>query len=352
MLCVLIISIFVYAACSGSSLFGPPDGYLSTRSGSVAFLQFTENNHQLSGHMQEVDQTNDVPPQTKTHSYAFTGTQNGTSITLSFPVLWSSMSFTGTFVGDTITLDMPQDDGHLANNVFKGSSTQQYNDAIDALQKGVSQQDQQYYNDQATAEAIQATATAIQDEQDAVSNANYYLKNALSALKSSDDTFTSFSVSDTLSAYAKGWQQMQNDYKKEQGDAANGCGENNYNQNTVQYDDNTVGYDYNSITYDDNSLSYDKNTYDSELSAVQDALQSVKDDWVALQNAVKANTTGTPAPAYTQSDIDTATTNAQNTENTASNIWTSAKTSAGTYDNEASDLKKKADAIPGNMGCS
>src|SRR5271157_1494398 len=105
-----LYNIFVCAACSGSSpasLFksGPPDGYLTTRSGSVAFIQFTESNNRLNGHMQGVGQTNDLPPQTKSYNYAFTGVKNGTSITVSFPVLWSSMSFTGTFIGDTITLD-------------------------------------------------------------------------------------------------------------------------------------------------------------------------------------------------------------------------------------------------------
>jgi hypothetical protein len=352
-----LYNLFVCAACSGSSSasifgFGPPDGYLAIRSGHVAFIQFTESNNRLDGHMQGVDQTNDIPPQTKSYNYAFTGIQNGTSLTVSFPVLWSSVSFTGTFIGDTITLDMPQSDGHIVNETFNAASIQQYNQAVDALQKQVSQQDHQYYDDQATAEAIQVTATAIQNEKDAVSDANYHLKNALSALKSDSNELALFSTSSTLSGYARDWQQMQNDYKKEQNDAANGCGENNYNQNTVQYDDNTVGYDYNSITYDDNSLSYDKNTYDSELSAVQNDLQAVKSDWTALQSATKANTTGMPISAYTQSDIDAAIKNAQDVENTASNTWQSAKASAGTYDSEASDLKKKADAIPSSMSCS
>lgn len=75
-------------------------------------------------------------------------------------------------------------------------------------------------------------------------------------------------------------------------------------------------------------------------------------DWTKLQNAAKANTIGTPAPAYTQSDIDAAVTNAQNAETTASNTWQFAKASADTYDSEVSALKSKADAIPTGMHCS
>lgn len=348
-----IINIFVYTACSAPMVNpGPPDGYLATGSGNVMFLQFTEKHNQLTGHAEGTEETNDVPPQTKPYNYAFTGTQDGTSITITFSVFWTSTSFSGTFNGDTITLNVPQSDGHIANRTFKAASIQQYNSAVDALQKQISQQDQQYYDSLATATAIQATANALQNEQDAVSNATHSLSNALSSLKSDSATLSSFSTSSTISGYAKDWQTMQNDYTTEQNDASKGCGDNNTNHNQVGADANQVDADDNQISADDNQLSADKRQYDLDLSAVQDDLQTVNGDWISLQNATKANTTGTPAPAYTQSDIDTATTNAQNAEDTASNTWTSAKTSAGTYDNEASDLKKKSDAIPSSMGCS
>jgi hypothetical protein len=154
----------------------------------------------------------------------------------------------------------------------------------------------------------------------------------------------SYSARGLLSGYAKDWQAMQND-------ASKGCGANNSNYYQVGNDAYQVDNDEYQITNDDYQLGNDKYQYDLDLSAVQSDVQSANTDWTKLQNAAKANTTKKPAPAYTQNDIDTATTNAQNAENTASNTWTSAKTSAGTYDSEASDLKKKADAIPGSMGC-
>lgn len=352
-----LYNLSICAACSSSSpasLFnsGPPDGYLATNSNSVAFLQFTEQHNQLTGHMEGVEETNSMLPQTKPYNYSFTGTQEGSAITITIPILWTSASVSGTFIGDTITLDMPQSDGHIVNETFNAASIQQYNDAVDALQKQVSQQDQQYNDDQATAEAIQVTATAIQNQQDAVSGANSDLSDALSTLKSDSSILSAFSETSTLSGYANDWQQMQNDYATEKNAAAKGCGDSDSNYRQVGADANQVNADENQISADDNQLSADKNQYDIDLSAVQNDLQTVKEDWAALQSAVQANVTGTPAPAYTQSDIDAALANAQNAENTASNTWTSAKTSAGTYDSEASDLNKKADAIPGNMGCS
>jgi len=354
---VAIFSLFACTACLGADITptinpGPPDGYLMTTSVSATFVQFTEQHNQINGHMESVEETNDAPPQTKPYNYAFTGVQNGASITLTVPILWTSASLTGTLNGDTLTLDLPQSDGHIASEILKAASLQQYNQAVDALQKRVAQQDKRYYNAQATEIAIQETAKAQQDQQDAVSNANYYLGNALKALKSDEGTLSSFSASNTLSAYYRDWQAMQKDYAKEQDDAAKGCGDGNYNHGTVSYDANTVDYDYNSISYNDNSLSYDKNTYDADLSPVQTDIQAVKTDWISLQSAVKANTSGTPAPAYTESGIDTALTNAQNAKNTALSTWQSAQTSAGTYDSEAKDLQKKADAIPASMKCS
>lgn len=354
---VAIFSIFACTACLGSDMVsainpGPPDGYLMTTSVSVTFVQFTEQHNQINGHLENVKETNDAPPQTKPYNYAFTGVQNGASITLTVPILWTSASFTGTLNGGTLTLDLPQSDGHIASEILKAASLQQYNQAVDTLQKRVVQQDKQYYDTQATAIALQETAKAQKDEQDAVSNTNYYLGNALKTLKSDESTLSAFSEANTLSAYDRDWQTMQKDYAKEQDDAAKGCGDGNYNHGTVQYDANTVDYDHNSISYDDNSLSYDKNTYDTDLSPVKNDIQAVKTDWISLQSAVKADTSGTPAPAYTQSDIDTALTNAQNAKNTALSTWQSAQAIAATYDSESNDLQKKADAIPAGMKCS
>jgi hypothetical protein len=333
---VLCTSCLLLVSCSITNLGSnvPPDGYLAVDSDNVAFIQFTEKQNQIAGHMEIVEETKDVPPQTQSSDYAFTGIQNGSAITITFSALWTSKSILGTMNGNTLTLGLPQSDGHLASETFNGASTQQYNQAVTTLQRRTSQQDEQY------------------KERQAVSDGNDYLRNALKTLEDDSNTLASFSETSTLSEYAKDWQQMQNDYATEKNDASKGCGDNNYNHNTVQYDDNTVGYDYNSITYDDNSLSYDKNTYDTNLSAVQSDVQDVNTDWTKLQNAAKANTSGTPEPAYAQSDIDTALANAQNAETTASNTWQSAKASADTYDSEASALKSKADAIPTGMHCS
>lgn len=81
-------------------------------------------------------------------------------------------------------------------------------------------------------------------------------------------------------------------------------------------------------------------------------MQAVKDDWAQLQQAVANDTTNTPGAAYTLNDINNALQNAQGVEKTAQSVWQSAQSSATQYDNEASALKQKADALPASMHCS
>jgi hypothetical protein len=347
---VTIVSLYFFAliSCSTGST---PDGYLSINTDSVYFIQFTEQNHQLNGHLQGIAETTDTPPQTKSSSTAFTGTHNGSSITITVSVFGFSSSLVGTLNDTTLTLEIPQTDGHLQSETFTGASLQDYNQAVDTLQKKVQQVDQRYFNNQATVTAQQATQTAIQQERQAVSDANSNLSNALSTLKSDAATLASFSEEGTLGSYANNWQTMQNDYATEQQTVQAGCGDSNYNQGTAQYDAGTVDYDEGTIQYDDGTLNYDKNTYTNELSAVQNDVQTVKTAWTQLQQAGINNTTKTPEPAYTTNEVNTALQSAQNTENTAASTWQSAQASATKYDQEASALQKQADALPASMHC-
>jgi len=355
----LAVACFTLVSCFGA---GPPDGYLATDTNSTYFIQFTSSNNQLSGHIQGVEITSDVPPRTQSFSTAFTGIQNGSSITITISVFGFSSSVTGTLINNMLTLGIPQQDGHLKNETFIGASIQQYNQAVDGLQKIVNQQDQQYSNSQATATSYQATATSIQatqsaqqavlqSQQQAVSDANSNLNNALSSLKSDEGALASFSETSTLKGYANDWQVMQKDYATEQQDAQAGCGINSSSYNQVLADDNQVAADENQILADDNQLSADKNQYNIDLSPVQNDIQAVKNEWTQLQQAVANNPSNTPAAEYTLSDVNNALQSAQNIEKTAQGVWQSAQSSAAQYDKEASSLKQQADALPASMHC-
>ena len=359
---VLFITCLALVSCLGTSS-SPPDGYLSTSANNAYFIQFTEKNNQMNGHIQGIEETSTVPPQTTSSTTTFTGVQNGSSVTITTSAFGFSSSIVGTLNGNTLTLDVPQQDGHLQTVTFTGASLQQYNQAVDALQRKVSQQDQQYSNDQATAttlqydnqgtaSAVQATQTTQQQEQQAVSDANSQLASALSSLKSDESSLSSFSETSTLNGYANDWQTMQKDYATEQQDANAGCGTNSYNYSQVSYEASQVDYDKSQIDYEDSQFAYDKNQYNSVLTPVQNDVQAVNQDWTQLQQAVANNPTNTPAAAYTSSDVNNALMNAKKAEQTAQGVWQTAQSSVTQYDQEASTLQQKADALPASMHCS
>lgn len=361
LLCIIPLLCLTCISCSDPN--NPPDGYLDAGPTYVIFVQFTETGQRLTGHLQVVTEANTVPPTTQTASTPFTGTLNGSSVTLVLDKgLGLEASITGKLSGGTLSLMAPTADGHLVNGILKASSMQDYNKAVDALQKKVNQEDQQYYNGQATATsaqnaadaastAVSATQVAQQNEQNAVSQANSQLGNALSALKSDEAGLASFSETTTLSGYAKDWKQMQNDYGTEKNDAKKGCGSYSSNLYQVQSDAYQVDSDGYQIQSDDYQLTSDKNQYDSSLSPVQSDIQAVKDGWKQLQSAVASNTTGTPSPQYTENDINKALGDAQNIEGASQSTWQGAQSSASQYDQEASALQKKADALPSSMHC-
>lgn len=316
----------------------------------------------MSGHIQTVQINNNIPPQTQSFSTAFTGVQNGSSITISFSILGISTSVTGTLNNNILTLDIPQQDGHLKSETFIGTSLQQYNQAVDKLQQAVSQQDQQYADSQATAVSSQATSISLQAtqaaqqeeqqaEQQAVSDANSNLSSALSALKGAENGLASFSEISTLNSYANDWQVMQKDYNIEKQAAQSGCGA--YSDNYIQVKDDAIQVDDDQIQIhdDDIQLSDDQNQYNLDLSPIQNDVQAVNNTWSSLQQAIANNTTGTPAPAFTSNDVTNALQNAQKVEKAALAVWQSAQSSAAQYDSEASALKQQADALPASMHC-
>lgn len=351
-MCVSLFACLALASCGNT----PPGGYLSQTATSVIFIQFTatgQNQQQITGNIDEVvENTNDNPPELKTSTTAFTGVENGSSLTLTISFFGISSSYTGSLIDSTLTLDLPQSDGSIQATEFVASSLQQYNQAVAALQKQIANQTQQYDNAQTTATAIQATATAQQQEQQAVQDANQQLGQDFSALQQDGNTLTGFSESSTLQEYAKDWKKMQDDYATEQQQAQQGCGQNNYNQNQVAYDANQVDYDENQIQYDDNQFSYDQNQYNQEVSAVQTAIQNVQNDWTQLQQAVASNPSGIPAALYSASDVQNAISQGKAAISTAQGTWSSAQSSVKQYDQEASSLQKQADTLPGNMNCS
>ncbi len=341
--------------------FAPPDGYLSKTSTSVYYLQFTEQNGQLSGHLQGIYETTALPPGTQTVTAPFTGIHTGSSVTITLTMyLFFHTNITGTFNGNTIVLQFPQSNGYLASETFTGASNDDYNGAVSTLQAQVTRADVLYQNQQATATtlqdeqqatatAAQATQIALQQQQQAVTDANQTLGNDFAGLTSDVNALTSFSEQSTLAGYANDWQTMQKDYSVEVKDAKQGCANNNgvqVSDDLVQVNDDKV-----QLNDDDTQLSDDQTQYTDDISPVQQDLTRVKADWQTLQQAVANNSSGEPASAYSSSDVQKAMNQANGALSTIHTTLTNAKGQAATYDQESAALVTQATTLSNNMGC-
>ena len=346
---VLMSLLFTSCGLPGTA----PNSFLSTSNTSIAFIQWTNNNGQLSGQLEEVSLSSNNSLQTQQTHAAFTGTLNGSQVSLNFgSFLGIPEIITGTFDGNTLTLAIPEQNGQLSSVVFNPASIDDYNKVVSTFEGNIAQQANNatatVQTQETQAQNQQATATTLESQQQAVTYANNALSSALSNLQSdtnglaNDTTFK-----DVLQSYANDWQQMQKDYQQEQTDAQGGCN----NVGTVGADDGTVGADYGSIGADDGSFQAQKAPISNDISIVQQDIQTVQSDWQQLQNVAAANTTGSPAPAFSSNSVNKAVQAAQNQIASSQAALKNAQTQTTNYDNEAKQLKQQADALVANMHC-
>jgi len=252
-------------------------------------------------------------------------------------------TITGTYTDQRIILAIPLKSGGVGSFTFTPGSSDQFNTDVAHLQSSIDTA-----NANATA-SVNATATT-DSQQQAVDTENSAVAHDLSALQSDTSNLNQQATFDSVfSEYAQSWQQMQNDYQTEVNDSKNGCANGNYG--TVQSDAGSVQSDEGSITSDDGSFDSQKYGLDGAYSNVQQNITSLKNDWQALQQAVAANTSGTPASNYKQSDIDSAVASGNNALSNADGVVKKAKQTRAAYDSEANDLNNQAQALPAKMGC-
>ncbi|MGH9919860.1 MAG: hypothetical protein ACRD6W_13480 [Nitrososphaerales archaeon] len=144
----------------------PPvgSGYLESDSSEVIFIQWNDNNGNLTGTAQEVF-VNGSPPNLKTTSNTLpvTGTLNGSNISLRFEL--GPLEF-GILSSGSFTMDFPQSDGSLAPVTFTSAPASTYNQALSQLQSEISSANQQA----ADAQALEQERNAIDHDAAVVQN--------------------------------------------------------------------------------------------------------------------------------------------------------------------------------------
>jgi len=301
-----------------------PDGYLSTDPTAVAFIQFNEdaNNH-LTGSWQVVEVNSDQ--KITSEDTGFTGSINGSRVSLTFSALGFSTTITGTLNGDTLTLQAPDSTtGYIATAVFQAANIQQYNAAVALLRQHVA-----------------ATITQAALDQ-AVTNANRQLSQDLSTLSSDVQTLaTSSDFSRALSVYADQLNLMQQDYQLMQRDAQLGCG----------VSASAVAADFSALQADDNAFQADQGVRQQASSQVQSDLKALSSDWQTLKAAISADRSGHISAQFTQGDVDTATTSAQEQIKTFDKALSDAQSAAAAYVKEAAQINTDAQNLANSLHC-
>ncbi len=151
-------SIGLIFGCGNSSPAEEQRGYFGAASDEVAFVQWTETDGHLTGQFQEMSLKRGDPLDWETSNSGFTGVRDGTSISISFSALGSSITLTGTLNGDTLTLVRAGDSktGLLSTMVLRPGTAEDYNKAATEFRNRI-----RVAQATATAEAAAAEAQAL-----------------------------------------------------------------------------------------------------------------------------------------------------------------------------------------------
>jgi len=348
----LLPLLFLLSACS--DVGDTQHGFLAEGSSAVVFIQFVQNNEQLTGQLQMVSATNDG----QVHSYnvALTGTLSNGQISLS--ASWFGLSIstvTGTYDGSTLILNFPDNNGHLNPIQFQSATVSDYNSAVDTFTANVQATAAAAQNAQATAEEQSAESQATADAQQAESQAtaassqatatarataqdhlNYNLQNiggAINALKADAD------FSSLLKQYSDELGQMQKEYQQEQSNAAGGCP--NYG---------AVGsYDAGVQSYEAGIQSLDAGLQ-SQISGVQNDISNLQTYTTGISN-IWNNELGKQAPGISQSNIYSALQQGNNALKQAQANQQDAQNKAAQFDSAAKTILQQADSLYNNMHC-
>jgi serine/threonine protein kinase len=153
----------------------------------------------------------------------------------------------------------------------------------------------------------------------------------------------------TLSAYARDWKRMQNDYVQEQTDYQKGCGVpgNAYQVETV--DINKIATDARLIHTDDLSLSTISSRTSQDIQQVQSIIGLLQSDITALEKSAgeKSSTPATQMISTARSNLSASGLQVSSSRK----AMQSAQAAAATYDQRAAEVSADAAATASSLHC-
>lgn len=327
------------------SLSGGSDqkGYLHSDGSSAMFLQWTAINSKLNGQMNVFYAKGSRGKSTETSSHSFEGVSDGKNISLNFTgSQWTDRlggkTWTGTISGSELTLVIPVNGGTLAPVKFNAGTVQQYNQAVLDIQQSVQTENTRTQQENAEAARINAEKNAVAEGNDRVGSSINSLINATKQLESS------LKFDDVFKSYSSTWEKMKADHKNLLEKAAEQP-LTSYKLGTVQYQLGVLQYDIGTFESHSGTFDYNLARVNAEIASVREAQESLEKSWRLLQQAVVANSSGTPNAQFSESDISSGLHLGDARIQKASEEIQRASIKRASYESQAKDLYRKADSF-------
>lgn len=293
----------------------------------AVMIQVTRQDDALSGTLDETRlKSSDAMMVTPMHA-AFTGTIDGTALTLSFPAgLGFVTNISGTLSGDTMTLQSPQDDGSVASLTLKPGSIDTYNQGASAVQASA----QANADANTAAAASAADAKQQQDSQAGIRDAADRVARDVAALQPALNPGPDFSAFDSDLAAAR------TDLATAKTDAARAATESD--EGSACSDASSAASDAASVESDAASIDSDTASVDSEIDSVNTAARGLQQSLSAYQQSAAAMPGYTPTNAPNARAIQTL----LDKTTKQAGAW---KAKAAQYQGQVAQLVTQANAI-------
>lgn len=303
----------IHGAGSGSPLSAPSPpstaSFMATGQQAAVFLQWRQSGDQLTGTAQ-VAIAEGTPPNADVSSdtIPFTGTLDGSSITLSFNGAPASF---GTVAGGSFTLDVPTSSGVLTPERFAPAAPATFDAALASLRRDVDKANQ-----------IASQQAQLGTEQQAITQAAQTVEGDMSGLSSagSQAIGDAQALQEDVQAVANDLTTTQSDLQQTYSDAAQG---GSAGPGVVCADAGTVAGDAGTTSGDAGSLSGDlERGVGSDLQSITQGIASLQSDYGTLQHAESQlpRSLWPPGPIPGQSDVSQAINQANGATSQASSI--------------------------------
>lgn len=310
-----------------TAVFGMPHVWVGADATSAFMIEVTRQRNTLSGTLDETGlDTPDSTTVTPVHA-AFTGTIDGSAITLDFPQGFGfTTSLSGTLSGDTMTLRSPESSGLVASVTLKPASVDIYNRRAAAVQASA----QANADASAAAQAAAADAAARQQIEQKISNAAGAVAKDVAALQSAIADSPDFSGFDgDIAAASRDLGQAKADAAKA------GTESDRYTACSDAYTSRSDAYSVQSDAYSVQSETYSVN---SQVTSVISAVDQLKKDLSDYQQTAATMPTYTPA---NQPDAGAI----QSLEDEAAKKTETWKAKAAQYQNQVNQLVAQANDV-------